>query len=287
MPLVGATTVAGLGGLLLLAVGDDGRINPENLPPDVLEAFKLQFPRIYDDGILATLTPETAQDYLKGWSGKLTELLVRDRLNAGEAIGGFRIPSGHSVSLASDPTQEGWDLIVEPSGQLFQVKATSSIAYIKETAEELDGSDISIITTDLPDFDVDSHVEILELSMSKNQIDELLEATLSDSVDDLDWTELLGWFGLLFSAGTAAILVKKAYGDYKRGVDLRQLYRSYGPSVVSRVISYASPIPFSGFFAAKYLRGRILVNEAVEVARERIARLDSLLSRLKSPGLTT
>ncbi|MFM8600788.1 MAG: hypothetical protein ACKODP_01720, partial [Actinomycetota bacterium] len=165
VPLVGAATASGLLGVLLLARDESGVIDESKLPEELVEAFKLQYPNVYEAGGLGSLTPESAEGYLNGWSGKYTEILARDKLNSGGSIGGVSLSAGETAVLATDPTQAQWDMMIEPSGRLLQIKSTDSVAYVKETMEDLDGTGIDVIATDLPDFDVDSSVELMELAM--------------------------------------------------------------------------------------------------------------------------
>ncbi len=49
-------------------------------------------------------------------------------------------------------------------------------------------------------------------------------------------------------------------------------------------LNIISPIPFSGFFASKYLRGRMLLKEAVRVASQRVAHANKLLAQMNDAG---
>ena len=213
IPLTGATTISGLSSLLLLSADESGMINESKLPAELVEAFQLQYPVVYESGALNKLTPETAESYLNGWTGKYTEVLARNSLNRGESIGGFSLSNGETAVLASDPTQTGWDLMVEPTGRLLQVKATESVAYVKETMNDLDESGIDVVTTDLPTFDYDSSVMLMELDMTKGEIDDFFDAALLDAADDFGVDDILGTFGLIFTAGSSYVLIKKIKND--------------------------------------------------------------------------
>jgi hypothetical protein len=230
------------------------------------------------------MTLESANGYLNGWSGKYTEVIARDTLNDGGSIGGFSLDEGEVAVLATNPNQELWDMMIEPSGKLFQVKATESVAYVKETLEDLDGTEIDVISTNLPSFDVETNVDLMELAASKDQIDDFMDSALSDAADDFGLDDLLGPIALLITASTTILLIKKIREDLKQGVHLPELYKSYGPKIVGRAVNIVSPVPFSGFFVAKYLRGRVLLEEAVRVASQRVARANKLLTRMSDAG---
>ena len=284
LPLVGATTVSGLSSILFLTIKDSGQIDPEKLPQELVEAFRLQYPNVFESGGLNSLTPESANGYLNGWSGKYTEVLARDTLNSGGSIGGLSLADGEVAVLATNPNQALWDMMIEPSGKLFQIKATESVAYVKETLQDLDGTDIDVISTNLPGFEFETNVDLMELAASKDQIDEFIDSSLSDAAGDFGIDDFLGPLALLITGGTSILLIKKIREDLKQGVQLPELYRSYGPKIVGRAINIVSPIPFSGFFVSKYLRGRVLLEEAVRVASQRFARANKLQARMSDAG---
>jgi hypothetical protein len=287
VPLVGAATASGLMGVLLLARNDAGVIDESKLPGQLVEAFKMQYPNVYEAGGLGALTPESAEGYLNGWSGKYTEILARDTLNSGGSIGGVSLNAGETAVLATDPTQAQWDMMIEPTGRLLQIKSTDSVAYVKETMEDLDGTGIDVIATDLPDFTEDSSVELFELAMTKDEIDAFIDSAILDSTGVLDIDDVLGAFALLFTAGTTIVLVKKVREDLKQGKSARDLYRTYGPRVIGKAINLASPIPFTGFITSWWLRGRVMLAEAAGTARERVTRADQMLARMRARGMVS
>lgn len=287
VPLVGAATASGLLGVLLLARNDAGVIDESKLPGELVEAFKMQYPNVYEAGGLGSLTPESAEGYLNGWSGKYTEILARDTLNSGGSIGGVSLSAGETAVLATDPTQAQWDMMIEPTGRLLQIKSTDSVAYVKETMDELDGTGIDVIATDLPDFTEDSSVELFELAMTKDEIDAFIDSAILDSTGVIDIDDVLGAFALLFTAGTTLVLVKKVREDLKQGKSARDLYRTYGPRVIGKAINLASPIPFTGFITSWWLRGRVMLAEAAGTARERVTRADQMLARMRARGMVS
>lgn len=284
VPLIGATSVAGLSSLLLLSANGTGVIDVSKLPAELVEAFQLQFPKVYESGGLNKLTPETAESYLNGWTGKYTEVLARNALNRGESIGGFSLSNGEFAVLATDPTQTGWDLMIEPTGRLLQVKSTGSVAYVKEAINKLDDSKIDLITTDLPTFANDSSVMLMELDMTKSEIDDFLSVALTDAADDFGPDDFFGAFGLIFTAGSSLILIKKIKKDLQQGKSLSDLYKTYGPRAVGRAINIISPIPFTGMLVSKFLKGRLLLAEAAKTVKDRLVRAETLKSNMGVVG---
>ena len=135
-------------------------LEPES-NPQLLEAFRLQYPRVAEKLLkgaskdeledagylreqLAELLRGESEDELGGWErgvkGKYFEVLVRDRLNDGESVGELSLEPGQVARLAESPTQQGWDVeIVNQDGTLdeaLQLKATESMTYVKTALDE-------------------------------------------------------------------------------------------------------------------------------------------------------
>ncbi len=284
LPLAGITTSSGLLGALLVSQDASGRIDPSKLPNSVREAFEMQYPNLHEAGRLSELTLDDAQPLISGWVGKLTEIMVRDKLNSGDPISGFRLPAGHVAHLAEDPTQEGWDIRVEPSGQLFQVKSTSDLGYVRESARNLNDEGIIFITTDMagsPDLS-DLNMLLLEIDESKDEVLGMLSGALDESItDDFGFLDdVLGPLAIVFSAGTGALLVRTAYKEYQAHGSLALVRRRYGSRVVGKVAAMVSPIPFTGWAVRKWLDARMYVNDAVRTAQARLTRANRLIASL-------
>ena len=148
-----------------LAVGEAaaGWLNPE-LDPLLARAFALQYPDV-DPSNLAGMKPQHLAGFINGVKGKYFEVLVENRLNAGETLGELRLGPGQSARLAASPFQPGWDLeILGRNGrsvEQVQLKATESMSYVKDALErypdirvavpaELDSTSGSIIGTSIP-----------------------------------------------------------------------------------------------------------------------------------------
>ncbi|MDE2937636.1 MAG: hypothetical protein OXR67_01770 [Chloroflexota bacterium] len=75
----------------------------------VMEAFRLQYPHVELDS-LAGRSEESIEGLVNGVKGKYFEVLVRDRLNAGETVGELRLEAGQGARLALKSNEPGWDL---------------------------------------------------------------------------------------------------------------------------------------------------------------------------------
>ena len=106
--------------------------------PLLREAFERQYPNLNVDE-LAGRGGEELDGLANGLKGKYFEILLRDRLNSGESVGGIVLGQGEEALLAESANQPGWDLqIVDSSGEqidVLQAKATDSMAYVKAHLE--------------------------------------------------------------------------------------------------------------------------------------------------------
>ncbi|MEN6526347.1 MAG: hypothetical protein ABFD65_07660 [Candidatus Polarisedimenticolia bacterium] len=119
-----------------------GRVDPASLPPDVREAFALQYPH---QDIAALLrehagNPDELAGIVNGVKGKLFELRYLDHLNHGG------LPDGCTAALAHGATQPGWDVVVHDAHghvvELLQLKATESAEYVAHALERYPGIDV-------------------------------------------------------------------------------------------------------------------------------------------------
>lgn len=163
------------------AVAD--QIDYAAISPQMREAFELAFPNTPFES-LAEMKGSAIAGFVSGWKGKYFEILVRDRLNAGLPVGDLQLEAGQEAVLAATPTQPGWDLaIVDEHGQvvdLVQLKATTSLAYLKEALEKY--PDIHVLATDEA---VRDHVGgmVHDTGFSTEDLDRAIEAPLEDLLD--------------------------------------------------------------------------------------------------------
>ncbi len=157
-----------------------------DLNPQVRRAFELQYPTVELDSLQGR-PKEALQGFANGIKGKYFEVIVEERLNAGETVGELKLLPGQVASIAGSPTQAGWDIeITDADGEVFeriQLKATEDMGYIKEALEkypdiriaapvEIDGVADEIIQTDISN-------ESLE-ELTESQVGELGESAVAD-----------------------------------------------------------------------------------------------------------
>ena len=157
--------------------------------PQFLEAFGLQYPNETLESLRGA-SPEQLRGWVNGVKGKYFEVLVRDRLKAGERLGELQLEPEQTVELAPSPTQPGWDLRIEnvdgSIDERLQLKATDSMSYVKKALD--DYPNIRVVVPSEVD---DAADEILGTGISNEQlegitraqIDELGESTLEDLAD--------------------------------------------------------------------------------------------------------
>ena len=182
--------------------------------PQFLEAFGLQYPNEYPNITLGSLrdasperlqdlandvaahvhkltdggaSPERLQGLVNGVKGKYFEVLVCDRLNAGERLGELQLQPGQSARLAESSTQREWDIqIVNEDGPIesLQLKATESMGYVKRAL--VDHDDIRVVVPSEVD---DGAENILGTDISNEQLGRITEAQIGEmsegAVDDL------------------------------------------------------------------------------------------------------
>jgi hypothetical protein len=140
-------------------------VHYERITPEMEEAFHLAFPNM-ELSDLEGKTTEELEGLLVAWKGKYFEVLVRDELNEGQAVGDLQLESGQTAVLAESPTQPGWDLqILNEDGtidEVYQLKATESLSYVKSALAE--NPDIDVITTEEVFADPDKVTEQMHSS---------------------------------------------------------------------------------------------------------------------------
>lgn len=161
------------------------QIDMSDITPQMKEAFELAYPHVSLSSLIDR-SPEEVEGFLPAWKGKLFEVLVRDRLNAGEWVGDIHLEAGQSAALASSATQPGWDLrIFEADGSVaeeLQLKATDSIGYVKSAIERYPG--IEVLTTDEALAGGHSAIDgVLASGMSDHQLEEAVTAPVEDLLD--------------------------------------------------------------------------------------------------------
>lgn len=120
----------------------------KEIDPLLFSAIQMTNPR-FDATNFENYTNEELMGIVNSAKGKYFELLVADKLNAGERVGDIILPEGYRAELAESLTQPGWDLkIVGENDEIvdyLQLKATQSAQYIKEALVRY--PDIQILAT--------------------------------------------------------------------------------------------------------------------------------------------
>ena len=182
-----AAAAASVGSLLHHGTIDYGAITPQ-----MDEAFHLAYPHV-ELASLSHMDPTQLAGITKGWTGKLFEVVVRDRLNAGQWVGDLHLLAGQHAELAHSAIQPGWDLqIIGPhdhTESLLQMKATQSLAYAKSALQHY--PDIDVVTTHEPISHCSHAVRGLIDSGISN---EDLHHSINGPLESLGHTGLLGLF---------------------------------------------------------------------------------------------
>jgi hypothetical protein len=127
---VDAAVIGGVGIADILT----GKVAEWQIPSDVIEAFHAQYPQHGATFVEAvndlSSKPDELAGLISGIKGKLFEIDYVDWLNDGH------LPSGWTAELAQTANNPGWDIAIHDRlghvAELLQLKATESVAYVKE-----------------------------------------------------------------------------------------------------------------------------------------------------------
>jgi hypothetical protein len=215
-----------------------GRVAETDIDPEVIRAFRLQYP--HAGGFVDFIRGHSGNDaalagIVNGIKGKLFETEYVDWLNEGH------LPSGAVAELAASPTQEGWDVVIKDShGHVLdqlQLKATESLSYIKEALAAH------------PEIDVVSTHEVFEHLVGSGLEDHVTMADFSDGQltehvqDQIHAADMTPEFDLPLLA--FGIIALQSYWRYRKGqLTAVDAVRSGGKrgwrSVLCRGAAYAS-----------------------------------------------
>ena len=132
------------------------QLDHQAITPQHEEAYKLAFSTQAETLTLAKryeeLSSESAEErlgFFNNLKGKYFEVIVRDKLNAGERVGDLCLNPGQAVELASSPIQPGFDMIIKNGDgtihEELQLKATNTFQPIKSALESWD---FRVVTTE-------------------------------------------------------------------------------------------------------------------------------------------
>ena len=173
--------------------------------PQFWDAFRLQYPNVGLE-TLSGSSEERLTGLANAAKGKYFEVLVRDRLNAGERLGELKLQPGQEALLAGSPTQPGWDLqIVNADGsidELLQLKASSSMSYVKQALErypnirvatpsEIDDAADSVLGTDISDDQMTRMANAQIGEMGENTVDNLIDKGTEAAFDSIPFVSMV------------------------------------------------------------------------------------------------
>ena len=170
--------------------------------PQFLEAFRLQYPNVVSAGLdsLRGAPDERLDGLANGVKGKYFEVLVRDRLKAGERLGELQLEPGQTAQLAESSTQPGWDLrIVNADGSIderLQLKATDSMSYVKKALDdypnirvvvpsEINDASDEVIGTGISNEQLELTTDVQIGEMSEGAVDDLLDKGAEAAFDSI------------------------------------------------------------------------------------------------------
>ena len=155
-------------------------LQPE-VNPQLREAFRLQYPTV-DLESLVGISDDSLTGYINGVKGKYFEVLVRNRLNAGETLGELRLDLGQMARLAEDEYQEDWDLeIVDQYDEIdeqIQLKATKTMAPVWKALRENPKIPVAV-----PDNLDSTSEEVLGTGLSFERLTNETEEQMDDLAD--------------------------------------------------------------------------------------------------------
>ena len=161
--------------------------------PLLREAIEAQYVNVTPESLVGR-SEESLQGIANAVKGKYFEILLRDRLNSGESVGGIVLGEGEEALLAGSANEPGWDLqIVDSSGEqidVLQAKATASMSYVKTHLERY--PDIKVIVpeelaqtaSDTPDMFSAEGLSASEMTSEVDtQLGEWGESSLMNAID--------------------------------------------------------------------------------------------------------
>ena len=161
-------------------------LEPEEYPL-FREAFSRQYPNV-DVETLRGASEERLVGLANGVKGKYFEMIVCERLNAGERVGELQLQPGQTAHIAESSTQSGWDVLIEnqdgSTDDLLQFKATESMGYVKEALVK--HPDLRVVVPSEVDDRAD---DVMGTDISNEQLDDITEAQIGEmgesAVEDL------------------------------------------------------------------------------------------------------
>ena len=151
----------------------------------------------YTDDALASLKDETGEQltgHISRVKGTYFEVLVKDRLNDGESVGGIKLAPVEEVSLAEKENQPGYDLMIKDKEtdavvDELQLKAVKDWSEVARSLSRYDDTP-HIVTAEHADrataHDIAIATDIRNESLTnivRGQVDEAAESVAEDILD--------------------------------------------------------------------------------------------------------
>jgi len=208
-----------------------------DVPQEIEEAYQRAYPGLaekhnFGEALAHYESPDELQGFLSGVKGKLFELKYVDELNSG------KLPDGFQAFIADSPTQEGWDIgITGPNDELaevFQLKATDSLEYVKKAMDAY--PDIDIVTTSELESQILMHaaelgdVAPVVSGIPNEELITMLDSAHSSASDGIDMPDLK------FPVIALALIAFSAYS--KADVSIYRRSYSFGERASKSMIAY-------------------------------------------------
>ena len=259
-----------------------------DVDPLLREAFYRQYPNV-DLESLAGASDERLDGLANGVKGKYFEMLVCDRLNAGERLGELRLDPDQTAHLAESSKQPGWDLRIENEDgsldELLQLKATESMGYVKEALveypdirvvvpSEVDAGADYVLGTDISNEQLDDFVEAQIGELADSAGDELLDQAAETAFDAIPFASMIVT-GVIEGGRylTGRSTLRQAFRRGARRVGRAGVYNALG--VILGPTGVGVPVVMGMRFAEGRLTGRINLAEHLESRTLEIRRLSA------------
>lgn len=174
-------------------VFSESAFDVSKITPEMASAWEQAYPNVSIESLAGRSTEDLA-GAISGWKGKLFEVEVANRLNAGEWVGNLHLEAGQHAQLAASATQPGWDLqILNGDGSVadaLQLKATESVRYVHEALERY--PDTPILATHEVASKLIDHGTVIDSGLHNDILTESVSEHVADASADAFSDGLIG-----------------------------------------------------------------------------------------------
>ncbi|WP_153145124.1 hypothetical protein [Dechloromonas sp. H13] len=175
------------------AIMSQDTFDVSEVTPEMASAWELAYPNVPIES-LAGRSTEGLAGAISGWKGKLFEVEVEQRLNAGEWVGDLHLEAGQRAQIAASATQPGWDIqIIDENGAVanaIQLKATESVSYVHEALDRY--PDTPILATHEVASKLADHPSIMDSGIHNDALTSSVSDHVSDASSDAVSDALIG-----------------------------------------------------------------------------------------------